>query len=85
MNRTVKFNLNLFLLSAKVDTILDKQGYKRDALLIYGIACIEIIFTILTKVVILYIWTLIIKVEISSVKNFISEYKVCFANFLIFN
>lgn len=51
----VPLNLNLVLLPIKVDFILKKQDRKRDALVVCGTSYIEMIFTLLTKVVILYV------------------------------
>lgn len=42
------------LLPAKVDPVTEKQVYKADALVASGTGYIELIFTLLVKVVVLY-------------------------------
>lgn len=54
-NDTIVFNLSFVLLLAKVNLIPKEQDYKKDALVAYSTICIKIIFTVLTKVVALYI------------------------------
>lgn len=53
-NSTITLNLDHILLSIEVDLIIEKQNYKKDALVTYNIACIKMIFILLTKVVTLY-------------------------------
>lgn len=48
------FNLSLVLLPAKVDPVIEKQGYKKDALKTCSIGRVEIILALLAKVVTLY-------------------------------
>lgn len=43
------------LLSTKVDPILKGQGYKKDMLVVCSISHIEMIFTLLTEVIVFYI------------------------------
>lgn len=52
---TVVFNLSLVLLPVEVDLIVKEQNHKKDIFGVCGIGCIEIIFALLTKIVVLYI------------------------------
>ena len=81
----VLLNLNLVLLSAEVNLILEEQNCKRDALVACGIGCIEIIFTMLTKVVTFYIQAFIIQVGLTGLKVFLLRGGVCLAKFLVFD
>lgn len=56
----VIFNLDLMLLLVKINLITEKQGCKKIVLGIYGIGCVKIVLTLLTKVIILYIRVIII-------------------------
>ena len=51
---TVVFNLDFLLLLAKVDPILEKKSYERDALVAYNNGYIKIVLALLTKVVAFY-------------------------------
>lgn len=51
----VTLNFDLILLLVKVDPILEKQSYKRDALLACSISYIKMILVLSKKVVSLYI------------------------------
>lgn len=59
-NGTVVFNLGFVLLLVKIDLILEKQDCKKDVLEIYKIGCVEMIFGLLTKVVIVHIGATIV-------------------------
>ena len=51
----VPLNLNLVLLPAEVDPILEERGRKGDALVARGTGRVKIIFTLLAKIVTLYV------------------------------
>lgn len=53
------FNLDLIILSIKINFILKKQKYKKDVFLIYNISYINIIFILLIKIITFYISTFI--------------------------
>ena len=61
----VALNLGLVLLLAKVDSIPEQRSCKRNALMICGSGHVKMIFTLLTKVVALYMQALIVQVGIS--------------------
>ena len=52
---TIVFNLSFILLPAEVDTITEKRGCKRDALITYSTGRVKMILALSTKVVALYI------------------------------
>lgn len=56
----IALNLGFILLLAEVDPILKKQGYKKDVLVACSTSRIKIVLVLLTKVVALYLQTLIV-------------------------
>lgn len=50
----IAFNLSLVLLSAEINLISEKQSHKKDVLVACGTSYIKIVFTLLTKVIVLY-------------------------------
>lgn len=54
-NNTIIFNLSFVLLQAEIILIAEKQSYKKDAFRPYSMGCVEIILTLLAKIVSLYI------------------------------
>lgn len=56
----ILLSLGFVLFSAEVDSVLEKQSRKRDALVAYGTGYIKIILALSTKVVTLYIKAFII-------------------------
>lgn len=86
-NYIVAFNLSFVLLSVKVNPILEKQDYKKDALVAYGTSHIKIILILLTNVIVFYIQAFIVQVEVFSFKRSIVEYNACLKPviFLVFN
>lgn len=54
-NNTIIFNLSFVLLQAEINHITKKQNCKKDAFRPYRIGCVEIILTLLAKIVSLYI------------------------------
>lgn len=54
-NSIFMFYTNFLLLPAKIDLILEKQIYKEITLVAFNIGCVKIIFTLLTKIIALYI------------------------------
>lgn len=54
-NNTVVFNLNLILLLVKFNSILEKQGCKKDILVMHTIGYIIIVFALLTKIIAFHI------------------------------
>lgn len=71
------FNLNFVLLLAEVDLVLEKQGCKRDILVAHGSGQIEKIFALITKVVTLYVQTLIIQVGVLGFRGSFLKSRVC--------
>lgn len=59
-NNIFAFYLSLILLLAKINFILIKQKYKKDALMICSIGYVKIIFILLVKIVAFYMQTFII-------------------------
>lgn len=51
----IVFDLSFILLTSKIDSIIDKQSCKKNALKACGIGYIEIIFALLIKIIALYI------------------------------
>lgn len=54
-SNVITFNLGLILLPAEINSILEKQSCKKDALIAYSIDCIKIVLILLTKIVTFYI------------------------------
>lgn len=81
----VIFNLGLILLLVKVDSILEKQGCKKNALRAHVIGYVKIVLALLTKVVVLNIKGTIAQVGILGLESPIPECKVWFDVFLVFN
>lgn len=52
---TIALKLGLILLPAEGNLFLEKQRYKRDALMAYDTGYVKIIFVLLTKVIVLHI------------------------------
>lgn len=82
---TITFNLGLVLLSVEVDSILEKQGYKKDVLEICSTDYVKIVLVLLAEVVVLYIGATFIQVGILGLKSHILENKICLVIFLAFN
>lgn len=59
-NNPVPLNLSFILLLAKVNSISEKQSYKKDELVIFDTNYVKIMLTLLTKVVLLHIQAFII-------------------------
>lgn len=59
-NNTVIFNFGLVLLPAGVNLIQKKQGHKKEVLRACSIGCVKIVFALLTKIVTLYMKTIIV-------------------------
>ena len=76
-NGIVAFNLSFVLLLAEVNPVLEKWGHKRDAFVTRGSSHVEMIFTLLTKVIALHIQALIVKVRVSGLKKAIPECGIC--------
>lgn len=55
ISNIVIFNLNFVLLLEKFDSVPKKQCHKRDALIACDFGCVKMIFTLLTKIVILHV------------------------------
>ena len=86
-NDIVVFNLRFVLLLAEVNPILEKQSRKGDAFVAYCSSRIEIILTLLTKVIALHMQAPIVKIGVSGLKGAIAGYGTCLklAMFLAFN
>lgn len=50
----VAFNLSLVLLSAEINLVTEKRGCKKSILVAYGSSYIKIVFTLLIKIISLY-------------------------------
>lgn len=53
-NNLVLLNLSLMLLLTEVDPISENPGHEKNAFIICGTNCVEIILILLTKIVIFY-------------------------------
>lgn len=84
-NSTVAFDLDLVLLPAKIDSVVEKQNCKKYALRIRGIGCIEIILALLIKIVVFYIDIPVIQVVILGLEDSISKSKIRLAILLALN
>lgn len=84
-NCIIAFNLGLMLFLAEVDFMAKKRGPKKYALKPYGTSRIEMIFTLLVKVVILYVRVIIIHIGILGLESPILRGGVCFAIFMPLN
>ncbi len=62
---SIMFDLIFVLLPAKKDPIFEKGGCKRYALMAFCSSCLEIVFTLLTKVIALHVRISIVKVYFS--------------------
>lgn len=54
------FNLSFRLLLAKIDFVQEKQGYKKDTLVVYSSGYIKMVLTLSIKVVVFYLKALIV-------------------------
>ena len=83
----IAFNLRYMLLLVEVNPISEKQGHKRDVFIAHGFGHVEIILTLLTKIIALYMQAFIVKIEIASLGGAIAGCGTCLklAMFLAFN
>lgn len=82
---SIALNLNLVLLLAEVDSVLEKQNCKENTLGFCDTGRIKIVLTLLTEVIALYMETTMVKVGIPSFEGPILGCKICFAIFLAFH
>ena len=83
----IAFNLSFLLLPTEVNPVLEKQGSKRNAFMAHDSGYIEMICTLSTKVITLYMQAFIVKVGVLSLKGAIVGCSICLklAIFLAFN
>lgn len=74
---TIAIKLNLVLLAVKIDLVLKKQSRQGHALRARSTGRIQIIFALPTKVVVFYMGTSIIQVDIPGLESSISGSGVC--------
>lgn len=84
-NNIVAFKLDFMLLPAKINPISEKQGHKRNMLRDCGTSGTEIVFTLLTEVIVLYIRVTMVLVTVLGFKSRIIGCGICLATFLILN
>lgn len=56
----IAFNLGFVLLLAKINSILEKQSYKKNLLMACDTSCVKMILTLLKKIITLYMQASII-------------------------
>ena len=78
----VAFYLSFVLLPAEVNPISEEQGRKGDAFVARGSGRVEIILTLLTKIIALHMQAPIVKVGVPGLEGSIPGGGVCLAMFL---
>lgn len=68
--------MSFILLLVKVDLVLKKQSIERDKLVAFGSNHVKVVFTLLTKVLALYIQTLIVQIRVLGIESFFLGCKV---------
>ena len=78
----VTFNLSFMLPLAEVNPVSGKRSRKRDAFMACSSGRVKMIFTLMTKIIALYIRPPIVKVGVPGLKSYILRGIVCLAMFL---
>ena len=79
---TVVFDLGLVLLLVKIDPVAKKRRCKKHAFRIHGTERVKMILALSTKIVALYMCTLVVEVGILGLESSIPKGEICLAMLL---